>query len=388
MALRRITRTWRSRLVYVPQSATYSHPVQQIQAASFDDVFSLVLQSIRGEDISRSPLLDGRFNFSIRISGERWSGDIDYRIASFLLKTQNQIIAIYNKYSEKKIRIDSLHNNYEGLIIKLRIEDGSTKIFFYIERCIKHFSEMVKGMDSKDKKNCIIAIASITGLSVCIGLGSWLYFSTQAEIAKSQMQGNIELAKIDAQKTARTEDEKTKQIFAEVMRESVKNTGSLVEPVEYLAKQMGQKDEMHIGSRSYTRPEAVAAFKQTPNVEDINLERSFIIDGNYDITDVGLEDGSITIKIDGKKRKVVTRFLPEEQKDYLHKLYRDSEIVNTYPRSVPLQITLIVKEGRWDEAHVFGIGSARTGAVSFSKALEMVVPEKKGKQEQASLLSQ
>lgn len=386
MALRKITRTRRSRVVYVPQAATYSHPVKQIQAANFDDVYSLVLQSIRGEDISNSPLLDGRFNFSIRISGERWSGDIDYRVASFLLKTQNQLIAIYNKYSEKKIRIDSLHNNYEGLIIKIRIEDGSTKIFFYIERCIKHFSEMVKGMESKDKKNCIIAIASITGLSVCIGLGSWLYFSTQAEIAKSQMQSNIELAKIDAQKIARTEDEKTKQLFAEVMRESVKNTGSLVEPVEYLAKQMGQKDEMHIGGRNYTRPEAVAAFKQTPNVEDINKEKPFIIDGNYDITDVGLEDGSITIKVDGKKHKVVTRFLPEEQKDYLHKLYRDSEIVNTYPRSVPLQITLIVKDGRWGEAHVFGIGSARAGAVSYSKALEIAVPEKKEKQEQAALL--
>ena len=241
-------------------------------------------------------------------------------------------------------------------------------------------------MDSNDKKHCIIAVASITGLTVCIGLGSWQYFSNQAEIAKAQIQSNIELAKIDAQKNAKTEDEKTKQLFAEVMRESVKNTGSLVESVGYLAKQMGQKDEMHIGGRNYTRSEAVAAFKQTPNIEDISIEKSFIIDGDYDITDVGLEDGSITIKVDDKKRKVVTRFLPDEQKDYLHKLYRDSEIVNTYPRSVPLQITLIVKDGRWDEAHVFGIGSARAGAVSYSKALEIAAPEKKVKQEQAALL--
>ncbi|GAB1254603.1 hypothetical protein [Desulfovibrio falkowii] len=386
MALRKITRTRRSRLVYVPQSVTHSYSAQQIQAASFDDVFSLVLQSIRGEDFSSSPLFDGRFNFSIRISGERWSGDIDYRIALFLLRTQNQIISIYNKYSEKKIRINSLHNNYDGLILRLRVEDGSTKIFFYIERCLKHLSEMAKGMDSKDKKDCIVALASIAGLSVCIGLGSWLHFSTQADIAKHQIQANVEIAKIDAQKNAKIEDEETKRLLAEVARESVKHTGSLVASVEYLAKQMGQKDEMHVGGRSYTRPEAVAAFKQSPNVEDGVIERSFIIDGGYDITDVGLEDGNIMIKIDGKKRKVITRLLPEQQKDYLHKLYRDSEIVNTYPRNVPLQITVIIKDGKWQEGHVFGIGPARKGAVSITKALEMSVPREKSKQKQASLL--
>lgn len=385
MARRKITQPRRARLVYVPQLAS-SASTRIHKVASIDDVFKLVLQSIQGENISESSLFDGRFNFSIRICGDQWSGDVDYRVASFILRAQKEILAIYNKYSNTKIKINTLHKYNKDLILKLRIEDGSTKAMIYVERCLKHIAKMVDGMESKHKRDVLIALSSIGLFTACIGVGSWKYFDTQLKISEAQYQSQIEISKIRSQKDEKVEDEKTKRLFAEVIQDSMKNTGALVSSVEYLAKQMRGNDTMHIGGETYTQPEAVAAFKQTPSVDVDVPEKTCIVDGKYDITDVSLENGSIDIKNDGKKRKVITRFLPEEQKDHLHRLYRDCEIVNTYPRNVELQINLIVKDGHWVEAHVYGLGAARPGTISITDALKLSIPKKKPKQEQASLL--
>lgn len=387
MARRKITQPKRTRLVYVPQLAS-SASAHTHQVASIDDVFRLVIQSIQGENISENSLFDGRFNFSIRICGEQWSGDVDYRIASFIIRAQKEILSIYNKYSNTKLKINTLHKYNKDLILKLRIEDGSTKALIYVERCLKHIAKMVDGMESKHKRDALIALSSIGLFAACIGVGSWKYFDTQLKISEAQYQSQIEIAKIESQKDEKVEDETTKRLFVEIIRDSVKNTGTLVSSVEYLAKQMRGNDTMHIEGAIYTQPEAIAAFKQTPSIDIDVPERTCIVDGKYDITDVSLENGSIVIKKDGKKRKVITRFLPETQKDYLHRLYRDCEIVNTYPRNVELQINLIVKDGHWVEAHVYGLGAARPGAISITNALEMSIPEKKPKQEQASLLAE
>ena len=106
MARYPIKRPTRARFVYIPQT---DENYYTFSVATIDDIYGLILDSLNGKDISNSHLFDGRFDFRIRICGEHWSGNIDYRIANFVLKLQQEILNLYNSYSEKNINSRSLY---------------------------------------------------------------------------------------------------------------------------------------------------------------------------------------------------------------------------------------------------------------------------------------
>ena len=192
MARRKLTRQHKTRLVYVPETkrradkATYKVP-------TFEDIYTLLAQLLAGQDITDSNIFDGRFNISIHITGERWSGEIDYRTALFILRLQREINLIYSRNTDKKVTLGNLYPQHKELILKIRVEGGSQNVWIYVEKSLKHIASMVKGMDSKDKRNVLIAFAAIAGFSLCVYFGSAQYFA----IKRAEYEYKVRLVEIE-----------------------------------------------------------------------------------------------------------------------------------------------------------------------------------------------
>lgn len=66
---------------------------------------------------------------------------------------------------------------------------------------------MVEGMESKHKRDVLIAFAAAAGLSICLSLGSCQYFASKSE----EFQQNIRLAEIERDKLCIIQNEQTQR---------------------------------------------------------------------------------------------------------------------------------------------------------------------------------
>lgn len=393
MARHPIKRPKRIRIVRIPQVETTPYT---FSAVSIDDIYGLILDSLHGKDISINSLFSGKFDFRIRICGEHWSGNIDYRIANFVLKIQQEILNLYNSYSEKSINSRSLYKKNKELVVRVCLKDGSSDIFCKITECIKSMAEAIKDMDSADKKKALISLMACCSITFCVYHGFNEYFKYNIERINIENKRILELKKLEtdleksklehnAASEERAEKQKTLQEFSDIAKESIKSVIKILEPVKSLINQMDENDKIHLGNKIYSKREAEKLFSQPEDYESISTEETFQIDGKFDITDVSLENGNISVKKDGKKYKIITKLLPTHQKSELHNMYRACSLENTYPKKVPLQINLIVKDGEWFEAYICGLGKPRKGAISIEKALQQSTRQKQHVLQQGSL---
>lgn len=394
MARHPIKRSTPVRFVYIPQVEAVPYT---FSVATIEDIYGLILDSLNGKDISNSTLFDGRFDFRIRICGEHWSGNIDYRIANFVLRLQQEILNLYNSYSEKNINSRSLYKKNKELVVKVRLKDGSSDLWCQITDCIKSMAEAIKTMESADKKKTLIALMACCSISfvICYGFNKYSEYDIQKNqleqeysLKLKQLEFDKEKLRLDYEsaKADRVDKQKTLQEFADIAKESMKNVSKIIEPIEALIKQMDKDDKVYLGDKIYSKQEAEKHFSSPEDSELVSSESIFQIDGEFDITDVSLENGNVSVKKDGKKYKLITKLLPTSQKNKLHKMYRVCSIANTYPKNIPLQINLIVQDGEWIEAHICGLGKPRSGAISIEKALQLSIPKERRVLQQGSLL--
>ncbi|MTJ92822.1 MAG: hypothetical protein F8N36_08170 [Desulfovibrio sp.] len=370
MARRSLRRT-RPRLVFVPASPI-SISANKASTASIEDALSLVLESLQGGKIGDSPLFDGRFNINIKLNGDQWNGEFNYKLAEFVIRIQRQILSIYNQSNNKKLTFASLRSGYDELIVNVRVDRGCTFVKINIENCLKYIAKIADGMDSSHKT---IVLCSFFA---CVLIGSCYVYGKNADT-------QIELAQINAQKEIRLAEEKTRQQYAEIVTEGKRAVGHLVEPMEHLASSMRGSDTVTVGEKSYSKPEAEEVFRSVKKVESAVAAKTYKIDGEYDITDVALKQRSIVVVKEGKRRTISTRFLSDEEITHLHDIYREAQIVDNYPRNIDLQINLAVQDGKWDSAMVVGLGEKRPGSITIGEAIENSKPVKVAQKEQASL---
>ena len=374
MARRSLRRT-RPRLVFVPAHTSFAG-ANSVSTGTIEDALKLVLLSLQGEKISDSSFFDGRFDINIKLTGEQWDGEFNYRLAEFVLKIQHEVINIFNKCSDKKINITSLRSGYSELIVNVRVDRGCTSILVKFENILRYLAKIVDGMDSKDKLKAItrFSLCAFAGATIIIGAGR--YFDTQ-----------IKIAEINAQKEIKIEDEKTKQHLAEIIQESKRSVPAAMAPMEYLAKQMHGSDTMKVGENQYSKPQAEETFRTTPSTKEAVAPQTYKVDGEYDINSADFKKGSITASKEGITRQLNTRSLSEDEKTALHQIYRDAELANTYPRKIGLQVNVMVKDGEWGGGMVMGLGEKRPGSMSIREAMDLSRPKPKPSIEQASLFS-
>lgn len=372
MARRSLRRT-RPRLVFVPATPRLKAE-SNTSSASIEDALHLVLESLQGGKIGNSQLFDGRFNINIKLQGDQWDGEFNYKLAEFVIRIQRQILSIYNKSNNKNLTFASLRSGYDELIVNVHVDKGCTFVKINIEKCLKYIALISDGMESIHKT------AVLCSFFTCVLIGSCYVYGKYADT-------KVELAQINAQKEIRLAEEKTQQQYAEIVSAGKRAIGHLVEPMEHLASTMRGSDTVTVGEKSYSKPEAEEVFRSVKKVESPVAAKTYKIDGEYDITDVSLKQRSIVVVKEGKRRTISTRFLSDEEITHLHDIYRDAQIVDNYPRNVHLQINLAVQDGEWDSAMVIGLGEKRPGSISIAEAIEKSKPVRVPPQEQASLFT-
>lgn len=304
-------------------------------------------------------------NITIKLNGEQWDGRFDYKISEFVIRLQKAFLEVLNSSRDPKVRYNSKGMDELCPRVIVSVEKGCSWIKIL-------FKEMWSGMESKDKRDAIIA--GVLLLTIGAGVVSWHKIDTDKDIAAINANKAIELAKEDAKEKIELklqERQMTKETIESalgVADRAFKTIDDMVAPMSYLSLKMQPKDVMEFNSTPISSDEAREIFKQNINVSVDNLgeENSYIIDGTYVVTSCNSEKDTISVKFDDKKRTFSLNSLNKNQRGLL--FYRSSQKVKGALVPFNLQLRAWFRGGVFQRGTVDGVGPIREGAMSFTDA--------------------
>lgn len=335
---------------------------QELVINSIDTAFDAIVASLENVDEDFILKFADTFDIRIKLQGDQWAGNIDYKIANFVIELQNQIIKIHNNFSKEKINISSLQNKKKNLVVNITVEKGCTEIVARLCDVLSSLSDAFKNMESKHIMTTAIAVSLI-----CSGA-----FTANALIAAS------------VKREEKIEEEKTKREFAKIANNAISFARESTSHMEYISRQMKANDTMVLSEKSLTKAEAIETFRQPlKEIKDIAF-KTYIIDDRYEVALVSFENSHVKLMLKGRSVKATTDFLPEDQKDVLYRLYKDADVAQIIP-SIDLQVTAQIHDGEVKNAAIVGIGEKREHSVLLFRALAETL-EKKDNRDTRQLL--
>jgi len=126
-----------------------------IQFAAYDQLMEFAFEcGIEQREIDR--IIEGEaLKFKIRVVGESWGKQVDYRGAHFVIKTQDAVDTIYKTI----YKIEIYHRLLE-LMVKVDIEEGSSWFHFDLNDALR---VITAGMSGKEKLFLGIILALVLG---------------------------------------------------------------------------------------------------------------------------------------------------------------------------------------------------------------------------------
>lgn len=279
------------------------------------------------------------FNVLIVLHGEQWSGHIDYRIARFVEKLQQDILLLHNRAFGQNLTLRSKHAYIKELIVKVKVQDGSTELFVELKDVIK---SMVQKMNSWQ----VFTLAVLVVLCVA---GAWTQSSHYAHV--------------EALQKISKDGETAKEIAAiadKALDVAMQSKGAL----HYLLKQMDETDEVSISTVGNKLTKAAALTQVTPPDERTS-EQHIHIDGLYHVTQIDLERQTVTLKT--AHIKPIAASLKTLHDEGIHRIFQESEAAqlrDSYPL-LELQVSAVLRGDALTEAYVTGLGPKRDSAISL-----------------------
>lgn len=285
-----------------------------------------------------------KLNIQIKLEGDQWDGNIDYKIAEFVIRLQKYVLDVYNEAGHTKIRYGSNLMN-TNIRITISIKHGCSLINIDL-------GEWAKNMSSSDLTTTIIVIAVICGLSYAISKGVECYYNFKR--VKKEIEEKIRL-KLDDNKTIR-----------EIVTQTFTFADNTQKHMRYLSSKLKDDDIMTINNTVFSSNEAKELFKHE-QIEEIQEKSQYYIDGEYSINTIFVEKNQASISFPDKKRTFSTYYLDN---DTLERLFKNCATYqeNKRPIPMPLQLTATFSGGVFKEGVIIGVGGKREGAMSFAEA--------------------
>ena len=337
--------------------------VQTIGTSTNEELLEFIIGSLKS-DKGEFPIFDDDLSIVVKMHGEQWNGQINYQVANFIIELQNRILGAYNEAHGVKHNFASLKTFNKNLVINVNVNPGCTELIAKAGEVLQAMSGAIQNMESKDIKQTMIAGFCVYALTTG-GQGFFGYLNT-----------------VEATKRISSEQANVKEAIHTLEKIALKQ----MEPLHYLAKEMAEGDVMEYAGKSYTRQEALTKFPKIYDEQPSDLAKTYYADGRYEVAILDFTKNNVHIAKDGKRFPVETKLMLAEEKETLHKLYRDADITQTVP-SVDIQLTVEALQGKIISATIIGLGEPRPSARPLVEILKesMVAKETKGLQ-QANLL--
>jgi len=328
--------------------------------ASAQDLLTFAINSIGYDvDISEISLTDD-LNLRIKIQGEHWDGFIDYRVARYVEKLQQDIFSLCNEFGDDHFSFRKNYNELKQYVIKVRVERGCTEIFIKIA---KIFNNLISKIENNRQlaATCLLMLLSFGYISV-----------------KDYNEAITKRVEIEENEKTRREIVKVANDALELSRESQRATS-------YLFSQLGDDDRITIDNiiDDYDKKSALDRLNHD---DKASSEKSVNIDDEYHILDYNFEKKRVTLKKGGIKFNALTKSLDDASLQELHDLTKEADLNDNIPRA-SLRITATICDGVIKDAYVVELGLRRSSSISVKAATE-AKNEKKKQLEQCKLLEE
>lgn len=339
---------------------------------TLENAFAIAVESLYcGDDLTSISISDD-FTLEICLHGETWDGLLDYRVGEFLTTLQKDVFTIYNKATHNNVSLRSKHDQIEPLTVKVSVKKKclSLRLFF------KFLTKIAPYMKSEDLAKVLIAASIVAGFSFYQHVERDKAISTEQIHAKA----NVELARIESNERIQKAIASSQVDLVKEVREavvtSIDSAISAQNHKAVIAKHMAKEDKLQIDGVNLTKDNAKNLFTP-PKSEIQSVTTSHYIDGTYPIKSVSFEEHQISLDVEGKVVKALTKFLDEKTKKQLYDIYKQADLENRVPKA-SLWLVAEIKGYELVETAVTGIGTKRPDS---KKLHDLLTPKQKIKKQ-------
>lgn len=310
------------------------------------------------------------FQVHIKINGERWTGNVNYFIAQYIVKLQKDIIVIHNSlFPDEKISLKSLRNIDRQMIIDVKIQEGCTEIKAKLSQILdESVSKIIdKAMEKVTAKQILagfLAAAVLYAGSNIIINATNRHYDAKETIERLKSDEVVQLEQIRLDKIREVNDAKTRELLIGQMAVSLELASKNAESFRFLRNALDPEDTITAASHDETiSGEGLKILvKEKP-------ERSAVyIDGTYTITGIDIKYNRLTfIAENGKSISASTKMLSDTEKSSIHDMLKNGDIEDICPM-IGLLITANTKDDEIESLSVVGLADKpRPGSISYSE---------------------
>ncbi|MCR4554157.1 MAG: hypothetical protein K5752_04480 [Succinivibrionaceae bacterium] len=302
-----------------------------------EEFLNKVLDSYRNQDCKTLlALLTEHGKIEIKLKGRDWDGNVNYRIAAFIVDLQKLIFRAFNDANKTNGKFNFQNIESNNLEIKVEVKKGCSILGFDLNDILK----VADKMESSHIAICIIVVI----IAFVIKNAITSYFDK--EKVKLSNQKEIELHK--------------------QMKDVAVNT---VNAMLRFGKNLNSNDEIEVNGNKYTKKEFLEKYETNASLEDIELDeyQTFHIDGKYIFDSICIEKKTAKIKLSSKSYSANIENLTEEQ--IVSLLEQQTASLNKNILSEQdFQLTVKLLAGAVKKLIVDDIGLKRHDSVSFEEA--------------------
>ena len=326
----------------------------------FDTALDAIIESYAHPDFD-SFELSPETNLRIKLVGEQWDGEIDYKVAEFVVKLQKELITIYNEHTDQKIRYNTRVMEDAGLRVTVKVEKGCSLFTINLDGWWAN-------MESEHQLVAILGVAAI--FAIPAGIFFWRKYSAQEKSAEA----SIELAKIEKQAElenkiqSRIQDEVRQKEASAMVGKALQMVGQASSYMYFLASKMQPNDNMTINDVQVQANDAKQLFRSVVPSEERQDGSRYFIDGEYVVTAINREKEEVKIRISDRIRKFSLTWLEGVDLENFYKNCAQRKNDQPLP-PMNLQLTAFFKGGIFQHGFIQGVGSRREGAVTVEDAI-------------------
>lgn len=273
--------------------------------------------------------LDGKFDYSITVSGQNWDQYIDWRLAKLITQIQNSINRAF-KEANVKLSKDDLQKT----TVKFKVSEGSSLVEI---NCGDLFKVVAEHMTGGQLTAVVITAILVTG-------------------------GLLTVKRLAARQE-KAEDEKTKRELGKV----IERVASYEKPMRGLVSRLETEDTVAISpnEETFTKSELRLEYPGKGKYKAINV----YVDGVYTIIGLKLDQGIISVEQDGRKLECQSSLSPDEIEEFISPVA--NAITNEQGFDLQLRITAEYYKGskQLKKEIIYGIGEPRKGSKTLEELL-------------------